>query len=114
VAARVFVDRVLDRLEERNYSAEAMQRSSDSSRSDACASLADQARADRMARTTLCEWRSDRCQKTAKPRSSYCAEHHALVFKAPNPGEKRLGIGPLTKESIQKAQARRKAKLGRG
>jgi hypothetical protein len=67
-----------------------------------------------MARTTNCEWSGDRCQKPAKPGSSYCAEHHVLVFKAPNRGEKRLGIGPLTNESIQKAQARRKAKLGRG
>ena len=80
----------------------------------ACVSPADRARADCMARTTLCEWSSDRCEKTAKPGSSYCAEHHALVFKAPNPGEKRLGIGPLTNESIQRAQARRKAKLSRG
>ena len=80
----------------------------------ACVSPADRARADCMARTTNCEWTGDRCQKTTKPGSSYCAEHHALVFKAPNPGEKRSGIGPLTNESIQKAQARRKAKLGRG
>jgi hypothetical protein len=67
-----------------------------------------------MARTTLCEWSGDRCQNMAKPRSSYCAEHHALVFKAHDPRETRVGIGPLTKESIQKAQARRKRKLGRG
>ena len=80
----------------------------------ACVSPADRARADWMARTTNCEWTGDRCQKTTKPGSSYCAEHHALVFKAANPGEKRSGIGPLTNESIQRAQARRKAKLGRG
>jgi hypothetical protein len=67
-----------------------------------------------MARTTLCEWSGDRCQNMAKPRSSYCAEHHALVFKAHDPREPRVGIGPLTKESIRRAQARRKAKLGRG
>jgi hypothetical protein len=36
-----------------------------------------------------------------------------LVFKAHDPREARLGIGPLTKESILKAQARRKARLGR-
>jgi len=37
-----------------------------------------------------------------------------LVFKSHDPAEKRIGIGPLTKESILKAQARRKARLGRG
>jgi hypothetical protein len=37
-----------------------------------------------------------------------------MVFKAHDPRETRVGIGPLTKESIQKAQARRKAKFGRG
>jgi hypothetical protein len=36
------------------------------------------------------------------------------VFQAPQPGQKRVGIGPLTKESILKARVRRKAKLGRG
>ena len=67
-----------------------------------------------MGPVTPCEWSGDRCQKTAKPGSSYCAEHHALVFKAHDPRETRVGIGPLTKESILKAQARRKARLRRG
>ena len=60
-----------------------------------------------------CEWSSGPCQKAAKPGSSYCAEHHALVFKAHDPRETRRGIGPLTRESILKAQARRKARLRR-
>jgi hypothetical protein len=67
-----------------------------------------------MGQVTSCQWTGDRCQKTAKPGSSYCTEHHALVFKAHDPRETRVGIGPLTKESILKAHARRKAKLGRG
>ena len=67
-----------------------------------------------VSRVTLCEWRDPRCAKPAKPGSSYCAEHHARVFQAPQPGQKRIGIGPLTKESILKAQGRRKARLGRG
>jgi len=67
-----------------------------------------------MARVTLCQWSDPGCPKPAQSGSSYCAEHHALVFKRHDPRETRVGIGPLTKESIQKAQARRKAKLGRG
>ena len=73
-----------------------------------------QTSSDHVGRVTLCEWSGDRCHKTVKSGSSYCAEHHALVFKSHDPAEKRVGIGPLTKESILKAQARRKARLGRG
>jgi hypothetical protein len=67
-----------------------------------------------VSRVTLCEWSDPRCAKLAKPGSSYCAEHHGRVFQAPKPDQKRVGIGPLTKESILKAYGRRKAKLGRG
>ena len=67
-----------------------------------------------MGSVASCEWTGGRCQKTTRPGTWCSAEHHALVFKAPNPGEKRSGIGPLTKESIRRAQARRKVKLGQG
>jgi len=58
-----------------------------------------------------CEWSGYPCSRLAQSRSAYCAEHHARVFQTPKPGDRRIGIGPLTKEAIQKAQARRKAKL---
>ena len=66
-----------------------------------------------MARTTNCEW-SQPCLHAAKPGSAYCEEHHARVHQPPKPAGKRIGIGPLTNESIRRAQARRKVKLGRG